>query len=163
MRSRRHKPMVDGWVCPRCGANGIRHGRGGARACKTNNTSPHCRGLECECEDGRCYGKRPDGFGWRRSPCKTARCYHCGWEGEVRSREFERAFGNSRCPNSSTGWHYPVIQVQPNTEPSSLVLRFRCTLCGWEASTVLDPIDDIRWFPPEAGSEAHEVDHDHDE
>jgi len=53
--------------------------------------------------------------------------------------------------------------VQPNTEPSSLVLRFRCTLCGWEASTVLDPIDDIRWFPPEAGSEAHEVDHDHDE
>jgi hypothetical protein len=135
-------------VCPRCGSNGMRHGRGGARACKTNNNSPHCQGLECDCADGKCFSKRPESFGWRRSPCTTARCYHCGWEGSVRSREFERAFGNSRCPRSNTGWHHPTILVPPNAEPSYLVLHLRCTLCGAEATILLDPIEDIPWGRP---------------
>jgi hypothetical protein len=141
--------MIDGWVCPRCGQTGIRHGRAGARGCKTSTDSPHCRGLECECEDGRCFSKRAEGYGWRRSPCPTARCYHCGWEGIVRSRDFERAFGLARCPKSNTGWHHPTITWVPNTVPNVLVLRFKCAICGRIATRPLHPVEDIQWHDPE--------------
>lgn len=151
MKRRRHRPLVDGWVCPRCGQKGMRHGHGGARACKSRDDSPRCRGLECTCQDGQCYSKSMEGFGWRRSPCPCARCYHCGWQGEVRSRDFERVYGNSRCPSSSTGWHHPVISVVPNQQPSNLVLRLRCPMCGLEAETRLDPIEDMEWMRPLTG------------
>jgi hypothetical protein len=144
---RRHDPLTDGWVCPRCGATWDRHGRGGARACKTAD-GVQCRGLECECEDGRCYSKRPDGFGWRRSPCKTARCYHCGWEGEVRSREFERVFKNNmRCIKSNDGWHHPNMWTIPNAEPNSIVAVLQCALCKMVAVRVI-PADTLMWGYP---------------
>lgn len=150
IRPRRRHPRVftDGWVCPKCGQWGVRHGRGGARGCHSKlPPGPHCEGMECKCEDGVCFGKHPHGYGWRRSPCRNAVCHHCGWSGEVRSRAFERAYGLSRCVRSNTGWHYPTITVLPNTEPGSLVLMFECTLCGRKATATLDPIADIVWQP----------------
>ncbi len=145
--------LVDGWVCPRCGQTGTRHGRAGSRGCKTSTDSLHCRGLECECDDGRCFSKRPGpGYGWRRSPCVTARCYHCGWEGIVRSLDFEREYGLERCPKSNTGWHHTTIQWVPNSEPSNVALRFRCSICGTTGLIVIAS-QDIQWQKPEEDEE----------
>ena len=144
---RRRNALVDGWVCPKCGQVAARHGRGGARACHGGDGPfAGCRGLECECTDGKCYSKKSWRLGWRRSPCPNAVCYHCGWKGTVRSRDFERAYGLSRCPKSSTGWHHPVLRVVPNTRPNSLALICVCSECGRKGTSTLDPIADILWL-----------------
>lgn len=141
---KRHRPLVDGWVCPRCGQVGTRHGRGGARGCHSAMPGPVCPGLVCRCGDGVCFAKHK-GYGWRRSPCRNAQCMHCGWVGEVRSREFEKLFGNSRCPKSATGWHTVEIVAEQNQTPDVLRLQFKCIDCHATGSTVIDPVQDVRW------------------
>jgi hypothetical protein len=149
MSRRRHaSPLVDGWVCPRCGQVGDRHGRSGARGCQTRQTGPRCPGLVCECEDGLCYSKS-QGFGWRRSPCLNAHCLHCGWRGEIRSRPFERAYGMSRCPKSGDGWHHPLVTISHNTEADAMHQRLHCPLCGIDGTVRIHPIRDIDWRRPE--------------
>ena len=142
------RPLRDGWVCPHCGQTLHRHGRGGSRACKAEQSGPTCPGVVCECEDGICYSKQL-GYGWRRSPCPNAHCLHCGWRGTVRSREFEREYGSSRCTKSATGWHYAKAGVEKNLDPSSLRVVLKCQICGSTATKLIDPIDDLNWKPVE--------------
>lgn len=143
---RRRRPLVDGWVCPRCGQIGTRHGRGGARACKDSRGLPTCLGLRCTCEDGLCFSKG-EGYGWRRSPCRHAVCSHCGWTGEVRSKTFEREFGLSRCPKSSHGGHLVRIEAVGSVAPTVLRLRLTCVECGLVGWIVADPAIDVDWLP----------------
>jgi len=147
-RRRRRNPLLDGWVCPRCGQYSNRHGRGGARACKAGRDKPHCPGLQCQCGDGRCY-QTGVGRGWRRSPCLRAVCAHCGWEGAVRSRDFERTYGDARCPKSRTGWHHVTAEIHDNAEPDALRMTLRCIYCGAVGEITIHPVDDVMWETPE--------------
>jgi len=149
MKRCRSNPLLSGWVCPNCGQVGGRHGRGGARRCRGHNRGPICDGLVCRCGDGVCYSKS-GGRGWRRSPCPNAYCWHCGWKGEVRSRDFERAYGHSRCPGSPTGWHHALARLGMNPEPDALQLDFSCSYCGVVGECVIHPIEDITWKYPES-------------
>lgn len=143
-RRRRKRPLFDGWSCPRCGQTGRRHGRGGVRGCKAKLGGPNCPGLRCQCKDGECY----DG-GWRRSPCQHAVCAHCGWEGMVSSRLFERAFGGARCVKTIDGWHWCSIRVVPNEVPGMLQLEILCEACGSHGTLTVDPVREIVWRPKE--------------
>lgn len=137
-------PLWTGWVCPHCGQTEQRHGRGGARGCHAEGDE-RCPGLECKCTDGKCYSKA-FGFGWRRSPCPNAECAHCGWKGTLRSREFERHYGASRCPGSSSGWHWVTVRVEMSQfEPAGVMLVFTCRDCGATGTSVIDPIKQITW------------------
>lgn len=145
---RRGIPILsDGWVCPKCGQHGRRHGRGGARACKGNRGGKECPGLVCVCLDGMCFDRT-----WRRSPCTHAVCNHCGWEGTVRNRAFEVSYGASRCHRSSTGWHYCTMEIDRNETPGALRIRVRCQLCGRSGALLVDA-SDIDWNDKEGGGE----------
>lgn len=141
---KRKRPLIDGWVCPQCGAVGHRHGRGGQRACRDKTAGPTCEGLVCRCRDGKCFSKAK-GPGWRRSPCPNAYCHHCGYEGPVRSKEFERSFGDSRCPYGTTGWHRALLRVEENERPGACRILFRCEDCGATGSMIIHPVTDIDW------------------
>ena len=146
---KRKRPLQDGWVCPNCGQTLTRHGRGGARGCKLETQGPTCAGLVCQCTDGRCFSK-DTGYGWRRSPCPNAFCQHCGWKGTIRSKEFERAYGSSRCPKALTGWHFTRIRIDKDKTRSDMcLLIFECQLCGAKGFVMIDPIQDIEWRLPE--------------
>lgn len=137
-----------------------RHGRGGSRACKSDQSVRTCQGLVCECEDGLCYSKQL-GYGWRRSPCTNAHCLHCGWRGTVRSKDFEREYRSNRCTKSSTGWHFARVSVERNMDPSSLRIILKCQICGSKAIKLIDAIDEIDWEPvemalPKSASSGHQ-------
>lgn len=91
-----------------------------------------------------CFAKRR-GYGWRRSPCKNAHCLHCGWSGEIRSRDFERAYGAARCRKSATGWHTVNIIAERNENPDVLRLRFECLECHVQGACAIDPVSNIEW------------------
>lgn len=144
----RKDPLLDGWVCPNCGQTGRRHGRGGARACKSRTQGPLCQGLTCMCHNGRCYSS-DTGRGWRRSPCLDALCAHCGWRGELRSKDFERDFGLSRCPVHPSGIHQCQVILEP-AEHASIAMRLTCTQCGTRGASISHPIHDVEWSRPPA-------------
>ena len=158
---KRKQPLQDGWSCPNCGQTSGRHGRGGARGCKHEPQGPTCPGLVCKCRDGQCFSHEY-GYGWRRSPCPNAFCHHCGWRGSVRSREFERAYGHSRCPISMDGWHFAVLKLKISKDRSGKYqLVFVCKLCGAKGTFALDPVRDIPWSFPERTAPPDGSAHEH--
>ena len=72
---------------------------------------------------------------------------HCGWTGELRSRDFERAYGLARCPISRTGWHNPVITVERHHTPTLCRQFWKCVDCGIAATVIVDPVADVDWDP----------------
>jgi hypothetical protein len=76
-------------VCPKCGAEEGKHGKGGHEECLHPSRRHYrgeedgvCRGLLCECDGrtGKDHGQTKDDI------CENARCYHCGWGGRVPSK-----------------------------------------------------------------------------
>ena len=64
------------WVCPECAAPKDDHGRGDCGAPDPD----YCEGLLCECTAA--HRMEPDHGEVRAKPCTSARCDHCGWQGE---------------------------------------------------------------------------------
>ncbi len=142
-RRRRTNPMHHGLVCPSCGASVWRHGSGGRRRCLAGDVE-RCPGLECTCRrkhflhrDGKLY--------WRRSPCPSAVCHHCGWKGALRSIYFERKFGLSRCTGTQNGCHDISVTATQNEHPGDLVFRCYCRKCSCIGLGSLDPTEEISW------------------
>lgn len=68
----------------------------------------------------------------------------------MRSKEFERAYGSSRCPKSLTGWHYTRVRLDKDkTRADVCLLIFECQLCSAKGFVMIDPIEDIEWKLPE--------------
>lgn len=146
-RKRYWRPRVDplrhGLTCPRCGAGLGRHGKGGKRACKQGPVDS-CQGVKCTCPRKHfvdCSGT----LIWRRSPCTGAVCGHCGWSGNLRSIDFERTYGASRCVATANGCHDVKVVARQADHPGDLTLTIYCSACGCEGHVSLDPIDDIYW------------------
>lgn len=142
---RRVDPLTHGLCCPACGATFGRHGRGGKRACKQGPVA-ECKGIECTCHDWKKHFRRVgDRLVWRRSPCPSAVCHHCGWTGMLGSIDYERTYKLSRCVATENGCHDAVIVARPSDHPEYLSLRVFCRACGHVGDFSIDPVQDIYW------------------
>lgn len=64
--------------CPECDAKPHQHGKGGKEKCVAINGD--CDGFVCECFEGGDLDDHGESFS---NPCFDARCYHCGWRGQI--------------------------------------------------------------------------------
>jgi len=98
----------------------------------------------CTC-NGKHFVERNGRLIWRRSPCPSAVCKHCGWAGTLRSVDFERSYGLSRCQNTPNGCHDVHVVGTHNEFPGDLVLKVFCRSCSCVGLVSIDPVDGISW------------------
>lgn len=63
------------WACPKCGAEPMKHGKGG---CRDHATMGRCNGFLCDCSSEE---TMDDHGATLKNACPCAHCYHCDWEG----------------------------------------------------------------------------------
>lgn len=148
MSRRRKDSLRHGLRCPNCNATFGRHGRGGKRRCRCGPVEC-CPGIRCTCKGQDHFVLRSGELIWRRSPCPSVKCGHCGWTGTLESEYFESDFGMSRCPRSQDGLHEIDSVVRQREFPGKLTIMLFCKKCSSFGYTEIDPVKGIRWVDTE--------------